>query len=73
MPTYNFEKVSVKAQKKIKCKKCGKSTQETRVFSQTINPFNKNKDGTIKTYIQIMDEEVKKRIDAIWDDLGIDN
>ena len=56
MPTYNFQKISVKDTKKIKCKKCGKSTQETREFWQTVNPFNKNKDGSVKTIAEIYSE-----------------
>jgi hypothetical protein len=34
----------------------GKRKQETKVFMQTVNPFNKGVDGFIKTREQIMDE-----------------
>ena len=50
-----FEEVSVKATRKwIDCN--GKKRQETKKFYQTINPFNKNTDGTVKNYTQIMEE-----------------
>lgn len=39
----------------------GKRRQETRKFSQTINPFNRNADGTIKTREEIMKELIAKR------------
>ena len=39
----------------------GKKRQKTRSFAQTINPFNRNDDGTVKTYTQIMDEITKER------------
>lgn len=50
----NFEEVSIKATKKWVDN--GKKRQETKTFSQTINPFNKDKDGTVKTRAQIMSE-----------------
>lgn len=34
----------------------GKRRQETKVFMQTINPFNKNADGLVKTSAEIIDE-----------------
>lgn len=60
MHTYNFEKVSVKDTKKIRCKKCKKTTQETEEFCQTLNPWNKNKVGDVKTRSEIREEINKK-------------
>jgi hypothetical protein len=34
----------------------GKRRQETKAFMQTINPFNKNDDGTVKTGEEILKE-----------------
>lgn len=54
-----FDEVAVKATKRWK--ENGKSRQETRKFWQTVNPFNKNDDGSIKTREQIMTEIVAQR------------
>lgn len=50
-----FEEVSVKAIKRWTDEN-GKRRQKTKTFSQTVNPFNKNSDGTIKTHGEIMRE-----------------
>ena len=59
---YRFDEVSIKAVKRWK-DESGKTRQQTRKFFQTINPFNKNEDGTIKTRDQIM-VEIKAERDA---------
>lgn len=46
---YNFHEVTISSMKKGICSVCGKSCQRSKTFSQTINPFNKNKKGEIKT------------------------
>lgn len=56
----SFEEVAVKATKRWKDKD-GKVRQKTKTFYQTINPFNKNLDGTIKTRDQIMSEIIARR------------
>jgi len=38
-----------------------KRRQETRTFRQTINPFNQNLDGSVKTRAQITSELVAAR------------
>jgi len=64
MTTVNFEKVSLTAIKSCKCKGCGKTIRRQKKFYQTINPFNKNKDGRVKTRKEIL-KELKERI-ATW-------
>ena len=54
-----FEQVTLKANKTFLDN--GKRRRQTRVFMQTINPFNTNADGSQKTRIQIMDELKKER------------
>ena len=54
-----FYRVSVKAVKRWK--ENGKPRQQTRTFMQTINPFNKNSDGSIKTREDIMREILAER------------
>lgn len=52
-----YEKVGGKRTKKGKCPVCGKQAIRTKEFYQTINPWNKNKDGNLKTYSEIWSEE----------------
>lgn len=53
MPTYNFDEVSIKATKTGKCG-CGKRRTRTQKFYQTLNPFNRNKDGSPKNREEIL-------------------
>ena len=57
--TTRFDEVSVTATKRWK--EDGKPRQKTKKFYQTINPFNKNTDGSAKTRQQIMVEIVAQR------------
>lgn len=56
-----FEEVKISATRRWT--ENGKRRQETRVFMQTINPFNKNADGLPKTREQIF-QELKTERDA---------
>lgn len=46
--TRTFQEISVKAVHKWTDEN-GKKRQKTKKFSQTLNPFNRNPDGTIRT------------------------
>jgi len=50
MTTYTFQTYPATATAKFDCPSCGKKNR-TRTFRAecTVNPFNKNEDGTIKT------------------------
>lgn len=52
--TFDEVKLSVKAT--APCGKCGKKCSRSKKFWQTLNPFNTNADGSIKTRDQIMVE-----------------
>lgn len=56
----HFEEISVKATKKWKDVN-GRQRQCTKKFFQTLNPFNKNKDGSIKSRSDIMIEITASR------------
>lgn len=56
MPRYKFEKVEVREVKRWKDPATGRSKQHTRTFFQTINPWNKNKAGEVKTREEILAE-----------------
>lgn len=55
MPTYRFEEIKTSKTVKLKCG-CGRRFQRTLSASQTLNPFNKNSDGTVKTRAEIWTE-----------------
>lgn len=55
MTLITFKPVKLRATKTGKCL-CGKTLKRTYTFEQTINPFNKNKDGTIKNRYDIWSE-----------------
>jgi hypothetical protein len=65
MTTYVFDQVTRSASKRVKCAGCGKSIRRTRTFWQTLNPFNKNPDGTVRTERDIYDA-LGEQI-AAWD------
>ncbi|MDO6489280.1 hypothetical protein Q4503_16415 [Colwellia sp. 6_MG-2023] len=56
---YNFTEVSIKGVKKWK--EDGKNKQKTKKFFQTLNPYNRNSDGDIKTRAEILKEITKER------------
>lgn len=56
MPIYVFEEVKLYGRKSGKCSVCGKTCVRIQKFSQTLNPFNKNKKGEVKTWQEIKTE-----------------
>lgn len=56
MTTYRFSEVAHRATKRVPCEGCGKTLSRSRTFVQTLNPFNKNVDGTVKTRQEISEE-----------------
>jgi len=54
--TYVYEKVERKKKVKVVCNVCGRIKQTIVSVSQTINPFNKNSDGELKTRDEISEE-----------------
>lgn len=59
--TRTFEEVKTKRTKVWK--ENGKRRQKTKTFSQTLNPFNKNAEGNIKTREEIL-VEINAEADA---------
>lgn len=50
-----YQTVSIRGQKSGKCL-CGKRLVRQKTFEQTINPFNKNAAGKVKSHAEIMTE-----------------
>jgi hypothetical protein len=51
--TYRFDEVSAIGRKSGKCTVCGKRATRQKTFTNTINPWNKNPDGTPRTRAEI--------------------
>ena len=49
-----FESISKKIKIKIYCKECGKKLYRSNTFTNTVNPFNKNECGIVKTSKEVM-------------------
>lgn len=58
MTVYRFEEVKRTAKKRVPCQGdgCKKRLNRQTTFMQTINPFNKNADGEVKSYSEIWRE-----------------
>lgn len=51
-----FTQVKITQEKTVRCRKCGKRLVRQKTFWQTINPYNKNAEGYIKTRQEIICE-----------------
>jgi hypothetical protein len=54
MARINFQEVSITRVRVGRCDVCGKRCQKKKKFYQTLNPFNKNSDGTVKSRDEIL-------------------
>lgn len=55
--TITYTAVSVKAVRRGRCPGCQKRVTRSQTFTNTISPFNRNPDGTVRTY-----QEVQARV-----------
>lgn len=69
--TTRFEVVKAYGVKTAKCPICGKRVKRQRTFEATINPFNKNEAGQIKTRHEVFADVSKKARD--WELLPIED
>ncbi len=63
MTRFVFEEIVCSAKRTGKCSVCGKRWTKTKKFRQTVNPFNKNEDGSRKSREEIW-VELKSEADA---------
>ena len=49
----SFQEVRIKTQEKVKCTLCGKMKTKVITACNTVSPFNRNKDGTVRTIKEI--------------------
>ena len=60
--TITFREVAIRGNKSVKCTGgCGRTLKRQRKFWQTLNPFNKNQSGEVKTPIEIQKELISQR------------
>ena len=50
---HTFQKIVVNAVRSGKCEKCGKRWRKQKKFWHSVNPFNKNEDGSQKSPKQV--------------------
>ena len=62
MTVYTYEAVTARRTRKGKCTVCGKTTTRSRTFQNTISPFNRTDNGTVRTYPQ-----VRERVEVLAD------
>jgi len=63
MTSVTFDEISLTGVKNVKCSGCGKKLKRQQRFFQTLNPFNKDKNGMVKSKHQIyteLEEDIKK-------------
>lgn len=51
---YTFEEIQRSRVVRAVCARCGKKRQRTFTADQTVNPYNKNEDGSVKTRDQVI-------------------
>jgi hypothetical protein len=50
---YRFQPIRQQARKNLPCPGCGKKVRRQWTVEHTVNPFNKNPDGTVKDEHQV--------------------
>lgn len=70
MTTYYYDAIRARGFKRGPCAVCGKSAERSREFYQTVNPWNRNPDGSIKTTAEIR-REVNAEAKAWQDDAPV--
>lgn len=65
MTTYTFQRIQARRQHAGICPVCGRQVRRSRTFWHTVNPFNRNDDGTVRTPAEVRDR-VNAEADA-WE------
>lgn len=55
MTRYTYEEVSSRGFKSGPCAGCGKPAERSKTFTNTVNPFNRNEDGSVRTRREVFD------------------
>lgn len=54
MTIYRYEEISWRSEKSGECAVCGKHVKRQKKFTNTVNPWNRNPDGTTRTRVEVM-------------------
>lgn len=68
--TERYEQVKESARIAGKCSICGKTVVKSKTFMATVNPFNKNSEGTVKNYTEVRQDVINKV--TAWEKSEID-
>ena len=49
-----YQRITHIAKRRVTCAVCGRKVNRQRMFGQTVNPWNKNTDGTVKTFMEVL-------------------
>lgn len=60
---YTFEEIKRRESVVLPCKKCGIKRERVVSESSTVNPFNTNEDGSVKTREEVI-QQVKQKLQA---------
>ena len=52
--TYTYRQISVKGWKAGRCVVCGKGAERSKTFTNTVNPWNRNEDGSVRTAAEVL-------------------
>ena len=50
---YVYEQVTQQATKNLPCPSCGKKVRRSTTISNTVNPFNKNAEGEVRSRAEV--------------------
>ena len=53
--TTTYERVTWTGHRSGPCAVCGKRATRSRTFENTISPFNRNEDGSVRSYREVSD------------------
>lgn len=65
MTTYRFQELTAIATRKGRCPTCDKRVTRSHTFVMTVSPFNKNPDGTVRTWGEVREAVIQLAAD--WD------
>lgn len=51
--TYVYDKITATRRRSGKCPECGRRTARSHTETMTVNPFNKNPDGSVRTPAEV--------------------
>lgn len=49
------------------CPNCGKRVTRSRTFEQTVNPFNRNPDGSVKSWGEVQEDVYREAAEWVPD------